>query len=211
MTKLSSGMVGTYTKWVLELGAGSHIDWFLHFMANKVNPQELNCSVNWYDWLCTNIPKTYPFFRLNLAISQHTTENRKLQVRPAPDACGFITESELVSLGKNTELLEMVNTFLGNTRDLCEDKLVNLVGKQKAMDVITEFEVQMMRYTLKKPFANFFHPGVTGKIDEEKMMKLRGSWMEYLENSSPALTNFGVEVGIHTGSGASAADEDFCI
>ena len=49
VVKIHANVLGSYSKWVLELGGGEYCEEFLSFHAQHVNPTTLTVSPNWFE------------------------------------------------------------------------------------------------------------------------------------------------------------------
>ena len=116
---------------------------------------------------------------LKLALTKefYNDDNVHFQARPLPDLCKFMSVSEITALGKDDEKCAMMEKWLKDTRQLCEEKLFASSSVARSRDVLNAWESQVIRLGASKAMLSVFPPGVAGKLSEDKLATMRSAWM----------------------------------
>jgi hypothetical protein len=122
--------------------------------------------------------------KLNLILTNYTTELVQERIRPHPDVCKFVGITELASLAKEPDLLTMAEDMFSSTRAAFERPLTLASSKNAASKCIRAFEIMVIRMMLGKSATTTFIPGVsTGKMTEEKLLKVKDQWARWLQTT----------------------------
>ncbi len=128
--------------------------------------------------------KRYVLTKLNLVLVNYSSECVHERIRPNPDICKLVSVSELASLSKEADLLEKIETLFKDNRAAFEAPLIASTSPLRAINLIHDWEMQVIRMALgKKPLDVFDPKCATGKLTLEKMHTISDSWVKYLQNT----------------------------
>ena len=193
LTKLQPSTVGVLSKLCMELGSGTYVDQITRWHAVSVNPQNLACSIQFFDDLITTIPKQYVLCRVATIITQYNKHHVQEKRRPIPDSCKFISSSELSSVAKADKVLGLTEEFMRDTRNLCFDAIQKCTNEVTAYNHTHDFDTEVIRFILGKGSSEKF-AGVYGKFEVDKLKQLRINWLTYLESTSDPLQGIAAKV-----------------
>jgi hypothetical protein len=90
----------------------------------------------------------------------------------------------------------MVEKSLAENRLLLEPLMAKKASPATVRLLIREFETQVVRLALSKGPRKTFAPGVSGKLDADKLKLLRTKWLLFVQGSCEVLKNLASEAGI---------------
>ena len=104
--------------------------------------------------------------RNNLAIQQYNPDYVEQRLRPTPDACRYISISDLVALGKKTDVVKEAETFMRENRQALEAEMIKRTTWPTSLKFLRMFEGNVVRMILARSLhKEFGEPGVVGKFE----------------------------------------------
>jgi hypothetical protein len=143
------------------------------------------------------IPKRYPLIKLATTITQHCEENVVLGIPPAPNTSRFINNPELLALGSNTVLADLLEQILRDEiRGKYEPHLKAKLGDAVARNCCMMVEVQLVRLAFGKSLRPTYPGGVAGKFSKDKAFALIKNWLLAMEKEQECLQGSAAEFGL---------------
>jgi hypothetical protein len=198
IVKVNPNNVGAWAKYVSAQGAGEYVLEFLGWLPRFVNSADLTCPPSWLEELAKDIPKEYVLTKLAITYIQYSGDGKTINQRPAPDTAKFVSGPELIALGKNKEVLDLMEDFFRYNRLHIEAEMQRRIGRSRARDLTRDLEVNVARLALSKSLTKAFPTKAVGKINKEKMQQMRTDWLKFLvkQPGNQALDDLPVRVGI---------------
>ena len=161
-------VIGALTKYVIEMGCdGVYLDEVAEHHSQNVNPTELTVSHTIFEALVSSISAKYILVRLGLSCACFSAEKVDVRIRPMPDMSRFYTTNDFVSLGKNTEALEMGEAFLKSCRATFEPVLSKHTTLANARKYMRLNEMQCVRMMTGKPAMTEYGYGSNNTVKLE--------------------------------------------
>jgi hypothetical protein len=173
VTQIPPDIVNQYAKWVGGLGAGSLVEEYLEWISTQINSGELQVSPNFLEVVIDNIKEQFPIIRMIVGMIQHDPDEVSKKIRPNADIGKLIANSEVIAIGKQTDLLERLETFIRE----CRMKLMAaLTGngtplrlqRSQILNLFRPLELSLVRLTFSKVSKEQWM-GITGVVNDMPM------------------------------------------
>ena len=175
--QVQTSMAAAACRWVSDMGAGEYVDEFVDHWAAEVNPNELTVSHGFFQTVSVAIPKEFLLWKLGLTCSAFSKEKVYERGRPDPDEARLYTLPDIEAAGKNTVMLQIVNSELVALREATKPWLAERVGAMAGKRVFRIMMIQAARMSMDKPpLADFAFGSKKGKMTKERVTKLRDEW-----------------------------------
>ena len=198
IVKVNPNNVGAWDKYVSGQGAGEYVTEFLDWLPRYVNSADLSCPPSWLEELIKDIPKEYVITKLAITYIQYSGDGKTVNQRPVPDTAKFVSGPELIALGKNKEVLHMMEDFFRHNRLHIETEMQRRLGYCKARDLLRSLEINVARLALSKSLTKDFLTKAIGKISQDKIEQMRTDWLKYCvkQPGNQALADLPARIGI---------------
>lgn len=186
MLKLRADSIGDMAHYCINMAGTNYISQLVFWHSRYVNPREMSVSPRWLGDVARIMGKQFPNIVLGMTLLQYRGEMKLPQTRPNPDISRSIGAAELNSLVKDASVtnVEKTEEFLRDTINLLSSEFVTRLGSTEAVGfMFTMLQEVSARLLLSKDLNAGFDHSVSGKFDITKLISLRASWMQHLENN----------------------------